>query len=128
MDNHSLDSYMYLNFCQDDEAELVVIELLEEILKKSQEVLFEKHISSQVLPYAVQFCKDSVVQLAKWEFFECDTVDSKSNMWIPDEEPSPIPNDSWAKGVLIPVPMSNDELKKRPRVPWDATHPIVSAK
>ncbi|ORZ31850.1 hypothetical protein BCR44DRAFT_1441471 [Catenaria anguillulae PL171] len=86
-----------------DDSELIVADLVEEILQRSQDVLFEKHISSQVLPYAIQYAKDTVLKLAMWEFFDEDRVDPADAMWSPDQEPDPLPFDSWARGVLSPL-------------------------
>jgi hypothetical protein len=50
---------------EEDEVELIIADLIEDIIQKSQDVLFEKHISSQVLPYAVQFAKDTIISVAE---------------------------------------------------------------
>ncbi|KAI9221869.1 hypothetical protein BC828DRAFT_379875 [Blastocladiella britannica] len=91
-----------------DDAELIVSSLVEEILQRSQDVLFEKHISSQVVPYAVQFAKDAMNQLIMWEFFDQDRLDPADPIWIPDTEPEPLEFDSWARGVVPIRPTLED--------------------
>jgi hypothetical protein len=44
-----------------EEGEQLASTLIEELIQRSQEVIFERHIESQVLPYAVSFAKDTFV-------------------------------------------------------------------
>ncbi|KAJ3045181.1 hypothetical protein HDV00_011051 [Rhizophlyctis rosea] len=92
----------FLLIIDQEEGELLVSSLIEEILQRSHDVLFEKHIESQVLPYAVEFAKETVVGIVEWEFFKRDPGDIDPLTWEPDEEPHPVPIDSWARGA-IPV-------------------------
>ena len=55
----------YLSILDQEEGEQFVLTLIEEILTRGQEVLFEKHIESQVLPYAVQFAKDNLLKIVE---------------------------------------------------------------
>ena len=48
-----------------EEGEQLVCEIMEEILQKSQQVIFERHIESQVLPYAVKFAKDTLLKMVQ---------------------------------------------------------------
>ncbi|KAI9159533.1 hypothetical protein H9P43_008873 [Blastocladiella emersonii ATCC 22665] len=114
-----------------DDGELIVVDLVEEILQRSQDVLFEKHISSQVLPYAVQYAKDTVLRLAMWEFFDEDTVDPSDPMWLPDEEPAPMPVDSWARGVLHLGPelygLGPSNAASKPVVSWKSATSVAAS-
>ncbi|KAI9193418.1 uncharacterized protein BJ171DRAFT_637519 [Polychytrium aggregatum] len=83
-----------------EDGEQFVCSLIEEILNRSQEVLFEKHIESQVLPYAVQFSKTTLLKIIEWEFFRKDLGKIDSAAWLPDEEPVPVTIDSWARGAI----------------------------
>ncbi|KAI8853251.1 hypothetical protein BC829DRAFT_430203 [Chytridium lagenaria] len=98
----------YLAIVDQEEGELLAISLIEEILTRGQEVLFEKHIESQVLPYAVQFARDTILTIVQWEFFKRDPGDVDPQTWLPDEEPQPAIIDSWARGA----------------VPFDPNHPL----
>jgi hypothetical protein len=46
-----------------EEGEQLVSVFIEELIQRSQEVIFERHIESQVLPYAVNFAKDTIVDI-----------------------------------------------------------------
>ena len=48
---------------EQEEGELFILSLVEEILNKSQNVLFEKHIDGQLLPYAVQATRKTLVSI-----------------------------------------------------------------
>ena len=48
---------------EQEEGELFVVSLIDEILAKSQNVLFEKRIDIQVLPYTVSYCKNVLLDL-----------------------------------------------------------------
>ncbi|KNE64078.1 hypothetical protein AMAG_09136 [Allomyces macrogynus ATCC 38327] len=107
----------------EDEAEAIAADLVEDIMQKSQDILFEKHISSQVVPYAVQFAKETFLRMAMWAFFDEDRVDVNHPMWKPDEGtyclqsrvPAPVEIDSWARGTLFPIDQRNTI---KPVIPW----------
>ncbi|KAJ3371762.1 hypothetical protein GGF31_002741 [Allomyces arbusculus] len=105
----------HLACLDEDEAEAIVADLVEDILQKSQDILFEKHISSQVVPYAVQFAKETFLRMAMWAFFDEDRVDVNDPMWKPDEEPAPVEIDSWARGTLFPIGQRD---ASKPVIPW----------
>jgi hypothetical protein len=46
-----------------EEGENAVTQIIDEVVKKAQDVVFEKHIESQVLPYAVNFAKDAILSI-----------------------------------------------------------------
>ncbi|KAJ3176235.1 hypothetical protein HDU87_005450 [Geranomyces variabilis] len=92
----------YLQIVAAEETEIFVLSLVEHVVVKSQDVLFEKHIESQVLPYAVQFAKGALDELVEWEFFRQDEGAIDAETWEPDEEPEPAACDSWSPG-MIPI-------------------------
>ncbi|KAJ3290330.1 hypothetical protein HK104_006849 [Borealophlyctis nickersoniae] len=94
-----------------EEGELLISALIEEILQKSHDVLFEKHIESQVLPYAVAFARETIIGIVEWEFFKRDPGEIDPRTWLPDEEPSPATTDSWARGA-IPVRKAPPQLPR----------------
>ncbi|KAJ3144990.1 hypothetical protein HDU86_001310 [Geranomyces michiganensis] len=106
----------YLQIVTAEETEIFILSLVEHVVVKSQDVLFEKHIESQVLPYAVQFAKGALDELVEWEFFRQDEGVIDPETWEPDEakkiytfptsgtytEPEPAACDSWSPG-MIPI-------------------------
>ncbi|KND02513.1 uncharacterized protein SPPG_02971 [Spizellomyces punctatus DAOM BR117] len=101
----------YLQLIDTEEGELFIVSLVEHIVQRSQDVLFEKHIESQVLPYAVQFAKETIDEIVEWHFFRRDPGDIDPCTWEPDEEPEPAIIDSWAPGA-IPVRRTPLEIIK----------------
>ncbi|KAJ3028078.1 UNVERIFIED_CONTAM: hypothetical protein HDU68_002531 [Siphonaria sp. JEL0065] len=83
-----------------EEGENLATAIVEGIVNRGQEVLFEKHIESQVLPYAVQFAKGTLLKIVQWQFFRRDTGEVASPTWGADEEPQPAVIDSWARGAI----------------------------
>lgn len=53
----------WLAIVEYEEGEQLVAMLIEELIQRSQKVIFERHIESQVLPYAVKFAKDTLVEI-----------------------------------------------------------------
>ncbi|KAJ3264167.1 hypothetical protein HDU77_009146 [Chytriomyces hyalinus] len=96
----------WLTWMDQEEGENLASAIVESIVARGQEVLFEKHIESQVLPYAVGFAKGTLLKIVEWQFFRRDSGEIRPETWLADEEPKPAVIDSWARGA-IPV-------KKRP--------------
>jgi hypothetical protein len=67
----------YFNIVEQEEGEILIQKILAEVLHNCSEVLFEKHIESQVLPYALSFAKDTIlmmVEVGLWRvlgYIEC---------------------------------------------------------
>ncbi|KAJ3219636.1 hypothetical protein HDU67_000124 [Dinochytrium kinnereticum] len=116
----------YLAIVDQEEGELLAVSLIEEILTRGQEVLFEKHIESQVLPYAVQFARDTILTIVQWEFFKRDPGDVDSQTWLPDEEPQPAVIDSWARGA-VPIRSQPPPIPPSPKKTIEATTPITAS-
>ncbi|ORY53734.1 hypothetical protein BCR33DRAFT_711092 [Rhizoclosmatium globosum] len=83
-----------------EEGENLASSIVDSIVNRGQEVLFEKHIESQVLPYAVQFAKGTLLKIVQWQFFRRDAGEILPATWEPDEEPQPAVIDSWARGAI----------------------------
>ena len=75
----------FLAIIDQEEGELLITSIIEDILQRSHDVLFEKHIESQVLPYAVDFAKKTVLGIVEWEFFKRDPGVIDPMTWEPDE-------------------------------------------
>ncbi|EPZ30923.1 hypothetical protein O9G_002800 [Rozella allomycis CSF55] len=78
-------------------AEITADSVVDDIIKRTQNVIFEKHIESQVLPYAVDFSKDAILSLIRFK------------EWSPDEEPENCVCDSWARGVVSVQKKNTDQ-------------------
>ncbi|KAJ3123889.1 hypothetical protein HK100_011447, partial [Physocladia obscura] len=91
-----------------EEGENLACSIVDAIVQRGQEVLFEKHIESQVLPYAVQFAKDTFLKIVEWEFFKKDSGEILAETWDPDDEPQPAIIDSWARGA---IPVKNSPIR-----------------
>jgi hypothetical protein len=70
---------------EQEDGELFCLSLIEEILQKSQQVLFQKRIDSQVLPYSSSFCKEICQGLVAYKFFKHDNGNDLE-IWEEDVE------------------------------------------
>lgn len=82
---------------RDDHTELCCLELVDGILEQAQVILFEKHISAQVMPYAVEYTKNTLLKMMEWEQFH---EENNQLNWIREEVPQKVKLDSYSKGVL----------------------------
>ena len=48
---------------EQEAGELAALSFVEDLIQKCQEIIFEKHIESQVMPFAVQFAQDTMLQV-----------------------------------------------------------------
>ncbi|KAJ3272045.1 hypothetical protein HDV01_005997 [Terramyces sp. JEL0728] len=85
---------------EQEEGELFVLQLIEDIISESQKVLFKKHIDVQLLPYAVNFAKESILSMINYHFFTRDPGDNDPSLWIPD-------TDSWARAAIPIKPLAS---------------------
>lgn len=53
----------WMQLIDQEEGELLVISLIQEIIQKSQALIFERHIDNQLLPYTVEFAKETLMSL-----------------------------------------------------------------
>lgn len=82
-----------------------VLDLLDEILDCTVQVIHDKYIQSQLQPYSVHAAKDLLLQIIESRFLEHDLGEvSPANdvTWQEDEEPVPCVTDSWSQGS-VPV-------------------------
>ncbi|KAI8904097.1 hypothetical protein EDD86DRAFT_249980 [Gorgonomyces haynaldii] len=86
----------WIGLTDQEDGELFCLQLIEDVILKSQTVLFEKRIDGQVLPFAVNFCKQQLLELVRFKYYKQDDLVDPS-LWIPDTEPQNIPLDSWAR-------------------------------
>ncbi|OAJ40238.1 hypothetical protein BDEG_24001 [Batrachochytrium dendrobatidis JEL423] len=101
----------WLQLVDQEEGESLALALVEDILQRSQHVLFEKHIDVQVLPYTVNFARDTLVSLVNYRFFRRDPGNIDPELWEQDEEPEPVHIDSWARGAVSTRTLSSHILR-----------------
>ena len=53
----------WFQFIEQEEGELLAMSIVEQVVRKSEHVLFEKHIDVQVLPFVVQFAKATLLNI-----------------------------------------------------------------
>ncbi|KAJ1334581.1 hypothetical protein BSLG_007736 [Batrachochytrium salamandrivorans] len=111
----------WLQLIDQEDGESLAISLIQEILQRSQHILFEKHIDVQVLPYAVGFARDTLVSLINYQFFRCDPGNTDTDLWEPDDELEPVTIDSWARGAVPIRIISSDALRTEPTRQTDTT-------
>jgi hypothetical protein len=46
---------------EQEEGEELILNLLEDIIHQSHQILFKKHIDVQILPYTVQFASNTIM-------------------------------------------------------------------
>ena len=103
----------WLALLEQEEGELLVFSVVDDILHKTQAVIFEKHIERQVLPFAVSYAKDALITMIEvcyysyfflflslllsfilsktnrswlqWHYFRRDSGHVDSSSWVPDK-------------------------------------------
>lgn len=55
-----------------EEGERLAVEVVQEIVKKAGNIVYEHYIQRKVVPYAVQQTKEKILELIKLYFFEYD--------------------------------------------------------
>ncbi len=53
----------WFSIFEQEDGELFVTDLIESIIHKSQQILFKKHIDIQILPYTVEFAKQTLLDI-----------------------------------------------------------------
>jgi len=86
-----------------------VISLLEEIIWNAENLLFEKYIEKQIIPFTLNFFENTIMEIIDWNFYKYDNGIINEDAWCPDTELTPIINDSWARGA---IPVKQLPLKK----------------
>ena len=110
---------------ESENAEAIAEAVMVEVFRRSLDILFERHIEGQVLPYAVSFSRRVILDMVRMEFFPRDDLglrlveperrqsvmagsqqnlheDEASTVLLEFLEPEPCPCDSWARGA-VPV-------------------------
>ncbi|XP_028416770.1 uncharacterized protein C2orf81 homolog isoform X2 [Dendronephthya gigantea] len=90
---------------EEESSQDFILDLLDEILDCTVQVIHDKYIQSQLQPYSVHAAKDLLLQIIESRFLEHDLGEvSPANdvTWLEDEEPIPCVTDSWSQGS-VPV-------------------------
>ncbi|XP_032232322.1 uncharacterized protein C2orf81 isoform X1 [Nematostella vectensis] len=88
-----------------EEGEDFVCDIVQEIVESTMQVLHDRYITSQTLPYTVQEARDLLLQMIEWQFLACDGGENNPAIdatWLEEDEPIAPITDSWAQGS-VPV-------------------------
>jgi hypothetical protein len=53
----------WISIFEQEDGELFATGLIEEVILKSQQILFKKHIDIQILPFTVEFAKQTLLDI-----------------------------------------------------------------
>lgn len=53
----------WISFIEKEDGEMFAVNLVEDIIKNSRRVLFEKQIDAQILPYTVNYAKNLLMDM-----------------------------------------------------------------
>ncbi|PRP83578.1 hypothetical protein PROFUN_09127 [Planoprotostelium fungivorum] len=100
-----------------------VEEIMDDIIQKAGEIVFERYIQRKVVPFAVQQAKRDINIAIHYTFCPSDSTEediSSDPTWNFDREPSRSEIDSWARGILhkrtkkqLPTEITPKELSLR---------------
>eukprot|EP00656_Telonema_subtile_P014146 TRINITY_DN17211_c0_g1_i2.p1 TRINITY_DN17211_c0_g1~~TRINITY_DN17211_c0_g1_i2.p1 ORF type:complete len:471 (+),score=94.20 TRINITY_DN17211_c0_g1_i2:35-1447(+) len=86
------------------EALDVTLDIVDEILTKGAEQLYDHHLDENTSDFAVRLAMQEMVEVVKWHFMSRDEGEgdnlADNPSWMADEEPEPAAIDSWARGAL----------------------------
>jgi len=97
-----------------EDGEELVFDLVEVIVGGVMEVIHQKHIDRNLVPFSLNWAKDMMVQLVEWQFMNHDEGEkeaSGNDSWLEDEEPYRAAVDSWARGA-VPCRIIEEEREK----------------
>lgn len=86
-----------------DDGVETVYELVDDVVCRASDIIFEHYIEREIFPYAVQAAKKSILKTMALEFVARDEGEKNTDtdpLWLPDEPPVPPPIDSWACGMI----------------------------
>ncbi|RKP01391.1 hypothetical protein CXG81DRAFT_18811 [Caulochytrium protostelioides] len=102
---HTKDETYYRLAVEAEETDAIAYDIIGLLLSRLDEQIYEAHIESQILPYATLFARDTILDLIRWEFFDCDDGAFLNAIDDVDAEPPPALPDSLHTG-RVPVHMA----------------------
>lgn len=89
----------------EEDGEEFVTDVVQDIVQATLDVIYEKYIQQQTLPYSVDAARELILQIVEWQFLTCDHGEENPGgdvTWLGEEEPLAPITDSWAQGS-VPV-------------------------
>lgn len=77
----------WIAIIEQEEGELFILNIIEDIIHESEEILFKKHIDIQILPFTVNYAHQTIMDLINCHFFTRDPGNVDNCLWIPDKGP-----------------------------------------
>lgn len=102
---------LYKAFCSAAEAEVVVDSLVEELLERANNFIYDRYLEAKHLPFVLSQAIMTLVNVLELEFIRIDI--GHTNPWPEDPEPMPCPIDAWGRSA-ISVKQKYKVVKPRP--------------
>lgn len=86
-----------------EDGEEFILDIVNEIVESTMQVLHDQYIVSQTLPYTIQETKNLLLQIIEWQFLACDMGENNpacDATWLEEDEPITPVTDSWAQGSV----------------------------
>ncbi|KAJ9466505.1 hypothetical protein DIPPA_25798 [Diplonema papillatum] len=86
-----------------EDGELLCSEIMEGVVRRAQDEVLKNYFDRTAIPYTVQCVCKELLDLVQFVFVPRDAGDAteeRAKMWIPDDEPSPCPTDTWSRGAI----------------------------
>jgi len=85
-----------------EDGEELVFDLMETVVNGVLNVIHEKHMETNLIPFSLDWAENIMEKLIDWQFLTHDSGESKSetNNWLPDQEAARVPLDSWGRGCV----------------------------
>lgn len=97
-----------------EDGEELVFDLVEVIVGGVMDVIHQKHIDNNLVPFSLNWAKDMMLQLVEWQFMNHDEGEKEeagNDSWLEDQEPHRAAVDSWARGA-VPCRIIEEEAEK----------------
>ncbi|KAB1262213.1 uncharacterized protein Cadr_000021608 [Camelus dromedarius] len=88
-----------------EEGEEVVGDIMEELVERVMDAAYKSYLERQCIPYTVDWARETMLQMVQLRFMPRDEGEpnlAEDPTWAEDEEPTPCPIDTWARGA-VPV-------------------------
>lgn len=97
-----------------EDGEELVFDLVQVIVGGVMEVIHQKHIDRNLVPFSLNWAKDMMIQLVEWQFLNHDEGEKEASghdSWLEDGEPCRAAVDSWARGA-VPCRVVEEERER----------------
>lgn len=85
-----------------EDGEELVSELLGSIVGGVMDMIHQRHLEENIVPFSLNWAEHLMTNLIDWQFLVHDNGESKSDEdnWLQDDEPARAPLDSWGRGSV----------------------------